>query len=199
MDRDLLLIIVSGGLAGFFTIAGSTLMYFMNERSEKKNRRRAYVRDALQPARKYANIMEMDIKNIVWILTGMNIGLPQADKKLLKQSINNVKRYLIDNTWLPEIADKNIINAFQRVSDDFAQLHLTFGQHSEVLTPKKVIRALTPSEIKELRATLSSDNPDVIRKWIAPDVGTQEIFESLMSLLASVQFFRQQIERLSTD
>ena len=58
---------------------------------------------------------------------------------------------------------------------------------------------MTISEIKELRDILSSDNPERIRNWIAPDVGTQEVFESLMSLLTSVQFFRQQIEHLSTD
>jgi hypothetical protein len=143
--------------------------------------------------------MEMGVRNIIWLLTGMNIGLPNADKKLLKQSVSNVRRYLIDNTWLPEIADKNLKNAWQRVSDDFAQLHLALGQFSDQLTTKKVVRGLTPSEIKELRGIISSDNPDKIRNWIAPDAATQEVFTYLITLLASIQSFRQQIERLATD
>lgn len=173
-------------------------MYLLYERTQRKNRRRDYVRDALQPARRYANIMEMDVRNIIWILVGMNIGLPHADKKQLKQSINNVRQYLIDNTWLPEIADKRMISAWQRVSDDFVQLHLTLGQYAKDLTPKKSFRAMTSSEIKELRDLLGSDNPDKIRTWIAPDIGAQEIYRSLMSLLASVQSLRQEVERLST-
>jgi predicted DNA-binding protein YlxM (UPF0122 family) len=199
MDRELMLVIVSGALTGFFALAGIGLMYFLSGRTARENRRRDYVRDALQPARKYANIMEMDVKNIIWLLAGLNMGLPHADKKLLKQSINNVRRYFIDNTWLPEIADKSMVGAWQRVSDDFAQLHLVFGQYLPELTAKKSFKAMTPSEIKEIRDMLSSDNPDKIRTWIAPDTATQEIYKSLMSLLTSVQAFRQQIERLSTS
>lgn len=198
MDRDLALILVGGALAGFFTLAGAGLTHVLTDRTERKRSHREYIRNALEPARKYANVMEMDVRNIVWILAGMNIGLPQADRKLLKQNMGSIRRFMIDNTWLPEVADKDVLKAWERVTEDFSQLHLVFAEHAEGVSSRKPVQSLTPAQIKELRDILRSDNPDGIRRWVAPDFGTQEIFASLMSLLASVRSFREKIESLAT-
>ncbi|MFC1947867.1 hypothetical protein ACFLXY_08120 [Chloroflexota bacterium] len=199
MDKDLLLVIISGGLVGFYANAGSVVTYFLNERTQKYNRRREYTREALKSAKQYANFMEMDVKNIIFTLTGLNIGLANRDKKQLKKSMDNIRRYLMDNTWIPEVNDKNVGDAWQKVSQDFMQMHLVFAENSEYLSKRTYVKQMSPSEIANIREILNSDDPDKIKNWIAPDPATQEVFESAISLLASIQAFRKQIELASTD
>jgi hypothetical protein len=201
MDKDVLLVIIAGAVGGFFALAGSTLTYFLNERSERKNRARSYIKEALQPARKYANVMEMDIKNILLILVGLNTGLQKADVKALRQSVGNIRKYLVDNTWIPEINDKKVVEAWEKLSGNFAELHLVVGQYSGKINDnlKKVHHELSPANLQEIREVLKSENPEKIRLWIAPDEITQEIYYSIMTCLASVQNFRRQIELVSVE
>jgi len=186
-------------IAGVLSLGGVLLGYWLSSRQQSKTRRIEYARDALKRARSYADRMEISARGVLYVLVGLEIGLPKSDKRVIQHSLDQVHRQLLEDPWLPEFSDEKIDKAWEDVSRRFGELFSTFAQVSPELKKKPVVRGIPPTEIRELLEYIKAGNTAALSARVAPDPETQLIYQSVVALLESTRALREEIKRAATE